>query len=260
LVNIESPAEVRLEFAAANRQRAGGVAQLVRDLLGRRLAVVGAFVIVALVIFSFILPSFYHSDQTTVNVIDSFSPPSAAHPLGTDGQGFDVLGRMMKGGQASLEIGLLAALIATVVGTVYGAVSGLAGGWIDAAMMRFVDVLLSIPFLFIVLIVATKYGSSILTLSVVLGAFSWLVPARLVRGEVLTLRSRDFVSVSRVMGAGKTRIVFGHLIPNALGVVVVNITFQVADAILAVATIGFLGFGLTYPNTDWGDQLSSGVT
>ena len=191
------------------------------------------------------------------NPLNTDLPPGNGHPLGTDEHGFDELGQIMKGGQTALEIGFLSSLIATVIGTLYGAVAGLAGGLVDGLMMRFVDILLSIPFLFIVLIVATKYNGTVWTLSIILGIFSWLVPARLVRGEVLTLRVRDYVSAARVMGAGQSRIVFRHLIPNALSVVIVNITFQVADAILALAYLGFLGFGLTYPETSWGDMLGS---
>jgi peptide/nickel transport system permease protein len=125
--------------------------------------------------------------------------------------------------------------------------------------MRVVDVFLSIPFLFVVLIVAVKYGATVLSLGLLIGAFTWLVPARLVRGEVLTLRVRDFVSAARTAGAGRWRLINRHLLPNALGVIIVNVTFNVADAILAVAYLGFLGFGLHYPTQDWGDMLSGGL-
>jgi peptide/nickel transport system permease protein len=183
--------------------------------------------------------------------------PSGGHVLGTDDNGFDELGRIMAGGQTALEIGFFASFIATVIGTVYGAVAGLVGGLLDGAMMRFVDILLSIPFLFIVLVLATKYSATVVEESLLLGLFSWLVPARLVRGEVLTLRVRDFVVAARVMGGTRTRLVFRHLIPNALSVVIVNITFQVADSILALAYLGFLGFGLQYPAASWGDMLGN---
>ena len=126
-------------------------------------------------------------------------------------------------------------------------------------MMRVVDVFLSIPGLFIVLIVAVRYGASVLSLSLIIGGFSWLVPARLIRGEVLSLRERDFVSAARVAGSTQWRLVRRHLLPNALGVVIVNVTFQVADAILLIASLGFLGFGLHWPHQDWGDLLSNGV-
>lgn len=224
------------------------------------IGLIGAILGITIVLLCFVGPLVHPTNQTDVDTLNAFLPPSGEHWLGTDAQGFDVLGRLMKGGQVSLQIGLFAALVATVIGTLYGAISGLAGGIVDAIMMRFVDVMMSIPFLFIVLIVSTKFSSTMLSLSITLGLFSWLIPARLVRSEVLTLRSRDYVLAARSMGASRTRLVLTHLVPNALGVVVVNITFQVADAILAVATLGFLGFGLRYPNTDWGGQLSSGVS
>jgi ABC-type dipeptide/oligopeptide/nickel transport system permease subunit len=222
-----------------------------------RLALVAVFVIVLFILFSFVGPLVHHTNQTVFNPLQTDLPPGAGHPLGTDQHGFDELGQLMKGGQTALEIGFFASVIATVIGTLFGAVAGLVGGLLDGAMMRFVDVLLSIPILFIVLIVATKYNGTIWTLSLILGLFTWLVPARLVRGEVLTLRVRDFVSAARVMGAGKPRLVFRHLIPNALSVVIVNITFQVADSILLLAYLGFLGFGLSYPSTSWGDMLGN---
>ncbi|TYB69284.1 ABC transporter permease [Nonomuraea sp. PA05] len=225
-----------------------------------RLAVAGVGIIVLLALFCFVGPHLYVTEQLAVDPVNSLLPPDAEHPLGTDAQGFDVLGRIMQGGQASLQIGLFAALIATAFGTLYGTVAGLAGGVVDGIMMRVVDTLLSIPFLFIVLIAATRFSSSVLSLSLILGAFSWLAPARLVRAEVLSLRSRGFVSAATVMGATRPRIIARHLIPNALGVVIVNITFQVADAIIAVSLLGFLGFGLNYPDVEWGTQLSDGVS
>jgi peptide/nickel transport system permease protein len=230
-----------------------------REFASSKLAVAGFVVLILLILFCFVGPVFYHSDQLNSNLLLTDLPPGQGNPLGTDGNGFDVLGRLMKGGQTSLEIGLFAALIATVIGTLWGAIAGLAGGIVDAAMMRVVDVLLSIPFLFVVLIVSVRFSSNVTSLSIILGVFSWLIPARLVRGEVLTLRVRDFVSAARVMGATRSRLITRHLIPNALGTVIVNITFQVADAILALSALGFLGFGVQYPGTDWGDQLYDGA-
>ncbi len=228
-----------------------------REFRSNRLAVVGVVVIVFFVLFSFVGPLIYHTNQSLTNPLVTDLSPGSGHPLGTDENGFDELGRIMAGGQTALEIGFFASLIATVIGTLFGAISGLAGGILDGIMMRFVDILLSIPFLFIVLVLATKYSATVLEESLILGLFSWLIPARLVRGEVLTLRERDFVSAARVMGSTRSRLVLRHLIPNALSVVIVNVTFQVADAILALAYLGFLGFGLQYPSTSWGDMLGN---
>src|SRR6266566_274917 len=231
-----------------------------REFMSNRLAVIGLAILVFFVLFSFVGPLIYKTNQIDTNLTLSNLPPSSAHLLGTDTQGFDELGRIMKGGQAALEIGFFAAFVAIVIGTLWGAVSGLAGGIIDSSLMRVVDIFLSVPFLFVVLILAVKFGATVLSLSLVIGFFSWQVPARLVRGEVLSLRERDFVLAARAAGASRWRLISRHLIPNALGVVIVNVTFQVADAILAVSYVGFLGFGLHFPNVDWGDQLSDGST
>jgi ABC-type dipeptide/oligopeptide/nickel transport system permease subunit len=230
-----------------------------REFAQNRLAVVGLGTLIFFVLFCYAGPLVYHgalsSDLTSTNLA-----PGTGHPVGTDNLGFDELEELMIGGRAALEIGFLAAVIGIAIGAVWGAVSGLAGGLIDGLLMRIVDVLLSIPFLFIVLIVAVKYGSSVLGLSLIIGFFTWQVPARLVRGEVLSLRVRDFVSAARAAGSGRIRLIGRHLLPNALGVIIVTATFSVADAILAVATLGFLGFGIQYPTFDWGDMLNNGIT
>jgi ABC-type dipeptide/oligopeptide/nickel transport system permease subunit len=230
-----------------------------REFANNRLAVVGIAILLFFIIFCFIGPFFYHGDVTNVSLINAHDPPGAGAPLGTDVNGLDTLGQLMKGGQAALEIGFFAAFVAITIGALVGAVAGLVGGVVDSTLMRVVDVFLSVPFLFVVLILAVRYGASVLSLSLVIGAFSWQVPARLVRGEVLTIRERDFVLAARTAGSGNWRLIGRHLLPNAFGVMIVNVTFQVADAILAVSYVGFLGFGLHYPNIDWGDMLSDGV-
>jgi ABC-type dipeptide/oligopeptide/nickel transport system permease subunit len=229
-----------------------------RAFIENKLAVAGVGIVVLFVAFCFLGPFFYHGD-TSVVTFNSLSSPGAGHPLGTDYNGLDELGLIMKGGQASLEIGVFSSLIATLIGTLVGAVAGLMGGILDAILMRIVDVLLSVPLLLVILIVSAHYGASVFKLSLMIGLFSWLGSARLVRGEVLTLRVRDFVLAARTMGATRKRLIYKHLIPNSLGVVIVNATFQVADAIVLLAFLGFLGFGLTYPSVDWGDMLSGGL-
>jgi ABC-type dipeptide/oligopeptide/nickel transport system permease subunit len=232
----------------------------VREFVSNKLAVVGLGVMVFFVLFCYLGPLFYHGDVLNSNLINSYLPPGAGHPLGTTDQGYDELGLLMIGGQIAIQVGFFSAAVCIVIGSLWGAIAGLVGGIVDAVMMRVVDVLLSIPFLFVLLIVAARYGTSVLSISLIIGLLFWPVPARLTRGEVLTLRERDFVSAARIAGANRTRLIARHLLPNALGVVIVNATFQVADAILAVATIGFLGYGLQYPHQDWGDMLSTGVS
>lgn len=230
---------------------------MVREYMSNKLAVVALLLVILIILFCFFGPMVYHTDQVSTNLIANNQAPGGSNPLGTDENGFNELGRIMLGGQSSFEIGAFAALIAIIVGTLYGAISGLVGGLLDAVMMRFVDVLLSIPYLIIVLVLATKYNGTVVTISLVLGIFSWLVPARLVRGEVLTLRERDFVVAARTMGASRTRLIFRHLIPNAMSVTIVNLTFLIADSILFLALLGFLGFGLQFPSTSWGDMLGN---
>jgi len=240
---------------------AGSVYRMILAVfLENRLAIVGVGTVLFMVLFSFVGPLIYHTQQVFANPNISLDAPNLAHPLGTDGVGYDNLGRLMLGGQTSLEVGLAAALIAVTVGAVWGAIAGLVGGFLDAFMMRVVDALLAIPFLFLLILLGTIFGTSILELIIVIGLVSWLVPARLVRGETLSLRVRDYVQAVKVMGGGNRRILFRHLIPNTMGTIVVNATFQVADAILFVATLSYLGLGIPAPATNWGGQLSDGVT
>ncbi|HEX9624999.1 MAG TPA: ABC transporter permease, partial [Streptosporangiaceae bacterium] len=231
-----------------------------REFAQNRLAVAGMAIMIFFLLFCFVGPLVYHGNTSNSDLLHTSLPPGSGFPLGTDDQGFYELGLLMLGGQAALEVGFAAAFIGIVIGMLWGAIAGLAGGIVDSAMMRVVDVFLSIPFLFIVLIVAVRYGASVLGLSVIIGAFTWLVPARLVRGEVLTLRTRDFVSAARTAGSGRWRLIGRHLLPNAFGVIIVNVTFNVADAILYLAALGYLGYGLHYPTQDWGDMLSKGTS
>lgn len=242
---------------AAIPGRSGGV---LRRFTQNALGMAGLTVLVVLVLFSFLGPLVYHTDQVHTNVLRASLPPgSHGHLLGTTDVGFDELGRLMVGGQVSLEIGLAAGLLATVIGTVWGALAGYTGGWLDAVMMRIVDTGIAIPALFLLLVAGTIVRPSVVLLIIVIGVVSWLVPARLVRAEALTLREREYVLTMRAFGGGGTRAIRRHIVPNAIGTVVVNATFQVADAILLVAYVSFLGLGLPAPATDWGAMLSSGI-
>ena len=242
----------------------GGLAgQFARVFVENKLAVAGAGFIAFSVLFCFLGPLLYHTNQTSTQNALLFSTsnthPGRHHLLGTDNVGFDMLGRIMYGGQVSLEIGFAAAGLATALGVLYGAISGFFGGWIDALMMRIVDVLLSVPLLFLLITLAVIFHPSFSILIYVIGFTSWLVPARLVRGETLTLRVREYVMAVRVMGGSGPRIILRHIIPNTVGTIVVNATFQVADAILLLAALGFVGLGVPAPLTDWGSMLADGV-
>jgi peptide/nickel transport system permease protein len=224
-----------------------------------KLALTGVISVVVIALFCFVGPLFYVTDQIHSNLLNVNLAPSRAHLLGTDDNGFDVLGRLMVGGQSSIEVGLAVACIATSLGVIWGSISGFFGGFVDAVMMRIVDVMLAIPVVFLFVFLASIFKPTLLMLIIVLGLLSWLSPARLVRGETLSLRTREYVQAAKTMGGGSTRAIFRHIIPNAVGTIIVNATFQVADAILVLATLSFLGFGLAPPAATWGGMLSNGT-
>jgi peptide/nickel transport system permease protein len=225
-----------------------------------KLAVIGAGLIVFFILFCFVGPLIYHTQQVFTNPNIKDQGPSLKHLLGTDDTGFDNLGRLMLGGQTSLEVGIAAALLAVCIGVIWGATAGLVGGFVDAAMMRIVDSMLAIPFLLLLILLGAIFSTSVPELIIAIAFVAWLGPARLVRGETLSLRVREYVQAVRVMGGSQRRVLLRHIIPNSIGVVVVNATFQVADAIVAVATLSFLGFGIAPPATNWGLELSNGTT
>jgi peptide/nickel transport system permease protein len=227
--------------------------------LENKLAVTGAVIIAVMVVFCFIGPQFYHGNTTVVNFGNETLSPGAGHPLGTDSNGNDVLARLMTSGQISLEVGIAAALLATVIGVLWGSVAGYFGGLLDAFMMRIVDAALSIPVLFFLLVLAAMITPTEPILIAVIGLVSWLTTARLVRGEALSLRTREYVQAMKVMGGGGTRAVLRHIAPNAIGTIMVNLTFQVADAIGFIVALSYLGLGIRPPEEDWGAMLSNGV-
>jgi peptide/nickel transport system permease protein len=249
------------EDAELARGRAGGASgAALRAFAAHRFGLLGLAVIAAMAAFCFLGPLLYHTDQVHANIQLTNLPPGSGRPLGTDDNGYDILGRLMVGGQATLEICFAVAALATACGVIWGAVSGYAGGLADAIMMRVVDIALAIPAIFVLIYLASVFRPTIALLIAVLSALSWLGPARLVRGEVLSLRTREFIQAVTIMGGRRLRVVVRHLIPNAAGTIVVNATFQVADAIILLATLSFLGFGLPPPAATWGGMLSQGTT
>jgi peptide/nickel transport system permease protein len=258
----ELPAAVAVEVTnAANRpedERRGGQTAL-RAWLGNRQARIGVGIIVALAGFCYLGPLFYHTNQVTVELNSATLPPGAGHPLGTDGYGYDVLGRLMVGGQSSLELGFAVAIATTVIGTLYGAIAGWLGGIVDMVMMRVIDTLLAVPALVLLLILVNIFAPNLLMIILLLTALSWLGTARLVRGEVISLRSREYVQAAKTVGGDSWWIIRTHLVPNAFGVIVVSATFTIADAILTLSALSFLGLGLPPPAADWGTMLTDGL-
>jgi peptide/nickel transport system permease protein len=230
------------------------------DVLRNRRALGGCAVVVLLILFCFVGPLLYRTNQTTVNLGLSNLPPGPGHPLGTDEYGIDILGRLMVGGQSSLELGFSVAIISTMIGVLYGAVSGMFRGAADAVLMRVVDTLLAVPTFILLIILASMFTLNLAAIIILLTVLSWPYVARLVRGQVLELQSREFVQASRAMGSTRMRVLVRHMLPNTFNVFIVTATFAVADSIYALSALSFLGLGPPPPFADWGTMLTTGTT
>lgn len=223
-----------------------------------KLSLTGAAIVIALISAALLAPVISPYDPMTINVHNVLSPPSLKHPFGTDDLGRDVLSRMLLGSRVSLKVGVLAVGLAILIGIIIGSIAGYYGGIIDAILMRFVDIMLAFPTFFLILAVIAILEPSIYTIMIVIGLTSWMDVARLVRAEFLTLKERDFVTAAKASGAGNLRIIFNHVLPNALSPVFVSATFGVAGAILIESGLSFLGLGVQPPNPSWGNIITSG--
>jgi peptide/nickel transport system permease protein len=255
---------VRDEELVANSPDAGvrggsNWRSMLQAFLEHRLAVIGVGIVLFVIAFCFLGPLVYHTNQVQTDLAQAHQPPGHGHPLGTDAAGYDVLGRLMVAGQTSLEVGLAAAVLASMLGTAWGAVSGFVGGWVDGLMMRIVDSFLAIPPLLLVILIASIYGPTKLVLIVVIALVSWLGTARIVRGESLSLRVREYVQAAKLSGVRNFWIVLRHIVPNVIGSIVVLTTFAVADSILLLSALGYLGLGPSPPAADWGGMLTDGL-
>ncbi len=222
------------------------------------LSVTGLIIILILGTVALFAPLISPYGPATINVYNVLSPPNSAHLFGTDDLGRDVLSRIIWGSRASLKVGFIAVGIAISIGTVLGSIAGFYGGTIDSLLMRFVDIMLAFPTFFLILAVIAIVEPSISTIMIIIGLTGWMDVARLVRAEFLTLKERDFVSAARAIGASDFRIIFRHIIPNALSPVFVAATFGVAGAILTESGLSFLGLGVQPPEPSWGNILTSG--
>ncbi len=197
-------------------------------------------------------------DPTLINLKEVLMPPSPTHLLGTDTLGRDVLSRVIYGARISLLVGFVAVGLATLIGVLVGALAGYYGGVVDAVLMRLVDLMLCFPTLFLILAVIAVLGPSIWNIMVVIGVTGWMGVARLVRAEFLSLREREFVVAARALGASDARLIWRHLLPNALTPVMVSATLGVAGAILTESALSFLGLGVQAPTPSWGNILTMG--
>jgi peptide/nickel transport system permease protein len=227
-----------------------------RRFLRHKLAIAGVVVLLVVVLATVFAPLLTGHDPLKVDLSQVRQPPSGEHLLGTDGSGRDVFARLLYAGRVSLLVGVFSALLAVVLGTVLGAVAGIAGGWVDALIMRAADVFLSFPVLVVMIVIAGILGPSITTMVIAIGLFTWPRAGRVVRGVTLSLREREYVQAAQAFGARTRWLVVHHVVPAVLGSVVVVATIAVADGILLEASLSFLGLGVQPPQPSWGNMLT----
>jgi peptide/nickel transport system permease protein len=228
-----------------------------KRLRSNRMAMAGAIIVLFMFALAFVAPLSGY-DPGAIDIAHRLEAPSIGHWLGTDDLGRDVLTRILYGARISLMVGFVAVGIATLIGIVIGALAGFYGRWTDAAIMRFVDIMLCFPTFFLILAVIAFLKPSIWNIMVIIGLTGWMGVARLVRAEFLSLRERDFVLAARALGASDLRIIFRHILPNAMSPVLVSATLGVAGAILTESALSFLGIGVQPPTPSWGNMLIAG--
>jgi len=239
---------------AAPRARGRALARFRRH----RLALFGVVTILVLVLGSAVGPYLIPFDELFIDIRHRFAPPFiSAHVLGTDPLGRDLLARLLIAGRVSLTVGFAAMLLSIAFGTVIGAVAGYYGRWVGALLMRFVDAMLCFPSIFLLLALAAFIRPSVAMITVIIAATSWMEVARVVEGQIRTLRERDFAVAAEMIGASDRYIIFRELIPNAIGPIVVAATLTVANAILLESYISFLGYGIHPPTPSWGNMLEN---
>ena len=231
--------------------------QAARRLRRRRPAMFSLAALLAMALLALFAPALspYAYDAQDFNIIGNPQAPSRVHPMGTDQLGRDSFSRILHGGRVSLSVGLLSALMAALIGTVVGAAAGYYGGTWDTLLMRAVDLALSIPILPMMIVLAGIFRPSIALLIVIIGSFGWMGTARLVRSRFLSLRTAEYVEASHALGGGASRVIFLHMLPNALGPIVVATTLAVGNAIMLESALSFLGLGVQPPRPTWGNLL-----
>ncbi len=246
--------EIELQASEATRRGEGALARFLRH----RLAITGLGIIVVLVLGSAIGPYLIPFDDLYIDIRHRFAPPfESAHLFGTDPLGRDHLARLMMAGRISMTIGFASMVISTLIGTVIGAVAGYHGKAIGAGLMRFVDAMLCFPSIFLLLTLAAFIQPSIVTITVIIAATSWMEVARIVEAQIRSLRERDFAIAAEMLGASDGYIIFHELLPNAVAPIVVAATLTVARAILMESYISFLGYGVQPPVASWGNMLNN---
>jgi oligopeptide transport system permease protein len=228
-------------------------------LAKNKMAVVCAIILIFLALSAFLGPFFLKQSYETQNLALGAVPPNAQHWFGTDTLGRDLFVRVLYGGRVSLSVGLCATAIALLIGVIYGAISGFLGGKTDVLMMRIVDVIYALPFTVFVILLMVFFGRKFVLLFVAIGAVQWLTMARIVRGQVLSIRRQEFIEAAEALGLSKSRIILRHIIPNALGPIIVYATLTVPAVMLLEAFLSFLGLGVQPPMSSWGVLIKDGA-
>ncbi len=222
------------------------------------LAVAGLIILVLIIFITLFPQVFTHYNPSTPDIMNTDSPPTSLHPLGTDASGYDNLARLLYGGRVDLTVAFAAAFMTMFLGTLYGGISGFFGGWVDNLMMRFVDVMLNFPFIILVLVMESILNiASEWMLVLIVGITAWPGPARLIRGLFLQLREQDYVIGARTIGASRWRIMFRHMLPNSMSFIIVLVSFQVAGYVGIDAALSYLGLGVPLSVPSWGGILST---
>jgi peptide/nickel transport system permease protein len=223
-----------------------------------KLMLSGAVIVLVLLIVSLLAPWLAPYDPGQIDLTHVLAAPSAGHLLGTDQLGRDVLSRMIWGARISLKVGFVATGLAILIGAMLGAVAGYYGGWIDSVIMRLVDIMLCFPTFFLILAVIAFLEPSIWNIMAIIGLTGWMGVTRLVRADFISLKERDFVKAAKAIGAGDLRIIFLHILPNAMASILVAATLGIAGAILTESALSFLGIGVQPPTPSWGNILTAG--
>ncbi len=228
-------------------------------LAKNKMAVASVIILIAITLASFVGPFFLKQSYETQDLQLGAVPPNAQHWLGTDTLGRDVFVRILYGGQISISVGICATAVALTIGVLYGTTSGFLGGKVDSLMMRVVDIIFALPFTVFVILLMVFFGRKFVLLFVAIGAVQWLVMARIVRGQVLSLRHQEFIEAAEALGLSKLRIIFRHIIPNTLGPIIVYATLTVPSVMLLEAFLSFLGLGVQPPMSSWGVLIKEGA-
>ena len=255
-----------VDLAAPPRRQASLWGDAWRRLIRNKMAVLGAVIVVLLLLVALFAGQLAPYDPTAQDMMSTFAPPGPAHPFGADQLGRDQLSRLIYGARVAVTVGIFTQFVILAIGLPIGSVAALMGGKVDNLLMRFTDIIYAFPDLLLIILLSTALRGNplkavwggLLIMFFAIGVANWVGIARLIRGQLLSLKEREFVEAARALGAGNAHIIVKHLLPNALGPIIVQVTFGIPFAIFTEATLSFLGLGITPPNPSWGSMIQDG--